>query len=118
MNKLKFVGILWGITLISLLIILTCIGKTYLRKIEPYERMEHTLANSAKTYVDNELDLVKGQTIIKLEELQEANYIKNLKVNNDKCTGYVVVDYQKNAKEYTGYITCQNYKTKGYKNNE
>ena len=42
--------------------------------------------------------------------------IKEFKVDNDNCEGYVVINYE-NEKEDTGYVKCSEYKTKGYEKN-
>ena len=113
MRKLKYVAFLWTIVLITLLVVLTFVGKKYLKTLEPYERLENKLASVTENYVKNELDLDKGKIIVKLNELQDTNYIDKLETKNDSCTGYVVVKY-KNDKEYKAYIKCKEYQTKGY----
>lgn len=113
MNKFKIISLIWGIILVGLLVILTLFGKVYLRKIEPYERLEINLVNAANNYVDSKLDLQKGTTIIKYSELKDANFIDKLEVKNDKCDGYVKVIKKKNVK-YQAYIKCNKYQTKGY----
>ncbi|MBR1414227.1 MAG: hypothetical protein IJ574_06170 [Bacilli bacterium] len=116
MNKMKVISILWGLFLLSMIFILTAASKKYLKKIEPYERLENVLVSTTKKYVEENLDLEKGKTIIKTEELFDKDYLKEFKVDNDNCEGYVVINYE-NEKEYNGYVKCSEYKTKGYEKN-
>ena len=116
MNKMRAISIIWGIFLLSMLLMLTAASKKYLKKIEPYERLENVLENTTQKYVEDKLELEKGTTVIKSEELMDEEYLTELKVNEDNCIGYVVVEYNSD-KEYKGYIKCNNYKTKNYDKN-
>lgn len=116
MNKMKVVSIIWGLFLLSMIFILTAASKKYLKKIEPYERLENVLVSTTKKYVEEKLDIEKGKTIIKTEELFDKEYLKEFKVNEDNCKGYVVIEYN-NEKEYNAFIKCNEYKTKDYDKN-
>ena len=48
------------------------------------------------------------------EELKDSGLIKDLKVNNDKCDGYVIVKKNQLVYEYKGFVKCKEYKTKNY----
>ena len=50
-------------------------------------------------------------------ELVELGYLDELKLEDDECSGYVIIRNEE-VKEYEAYITCQAYTTKDYGENK
>ncbi len=77
---------------------------------DSYIQVEKNLKIAAERYyrhMDNE-----NIELIVSEDLLAENYLteEKMTVNNDFCTGYVLVE--KNT--FVPYITCSNYETEGY----
>ncbi len=86
-------------------------------KYKDYHKLEDKFKVAAEKYGNTEFIYQEGVKSYKItsEELLATPYLDNLEIENDKCTGYVIVELN-GVYEYKAYIKCNNYKTKGYKN--
>ena len=73
-----------------------------------YRDVEVNLRDAAKKYV---LKTKDTSDLIISDELIRNNYLTNkqMRVEDDECSGYVLVD-----ENYAAFISCDNYETKGY----
>ena len=110
MKKTKILFAIWAIIVVIIIALLTALGFILDNRYEKYRTLEEKLETSAREYaMDNVLlNEEDGEYIVTSEELIEAGYLDNLEVDDNVCTGYVVV-YQ-----YEAYITCRQYTTKNY----
>lgn len=117
MEKMQRYSILWGITLLLIVVLLTIFGFVYKNKTTIYKELEEKIVESAKKYVDAKfLYPEKGDTIkITSEELLETEFLDVLEKNEEECKGYVEVYKDGTVYKYIGYVECPNYQTKGYK---
>ncbi len=115
MKKTNILFIIWGILVIIVIGLLTALGFMIKNQNKDYEKLEDKLLDSTKKYVDTNFLYPEGNDTLKVtsSELIEKNFLDELKVNNDKCTGYVKV-YNDGVYQYKVYIKCSNYTTKGY----
>ena len=117
MKKMQSMTIIWGMMIFMIVGTLTFIGFTYNKKLKIYGDFEIKLGKACKKYVaDHELyPKEKEELKVDIKTLKEEKLIDELKVNNNKCKGYVIV--KKNNLEYTYnvYIDCGKYKTEGFK---
>ena len=110
--KMKLVSLLWGFTLLAVIIILTCYGFYYKKQSKPYKDLESNLSLVGKTYyLNNNISL---DTKVFLNDLLDEKIIDSLNVEDDNCTGYLVASND-NGIEVKAYLKCNKYKTKNYK---
>lgn len=119
MDKLKKVSIVWGIVAILLFAFLTTMGLIYKNKSQKYKDAEEQLVKEVKSYTATDFKFPANgeEVIITLEELKKANIMKELKVENQTCDGYVALTFN-NVTEYKAYIRCDKYTTHGYDKNK
>jgi uncharacterized protein YpmB len=117
MDKLKKYSIVWGIIVVLIFTLLTIFGLTYKNKTKPYKNLENALVEAEKKYVDANFLYPQDGSELKTSanELIENNYLESLKKDDKECTGYVTVMQNGTVYEYKGFIKCDNYTTKGYK---
>jgi len=112
--------IIWSIVVVLIVIMLTILGFVLKNKTSKYTPVEEKLEEKAKQYVDK-LFLYpehKGERIkITSEEMIEEGILDELKIENDTCTGYVIVT-NNDVYKYNTYIKCTNYTTSGYDKNK
>lgn len=115
MDRLKKISILWGILAVLLFAFLTTMGFIYKNRTQKYKDLEEDLVKATKKYTATDFNFpVNGQNIvITLDELKDTGLIKELRVENKKCNGYVIVSFN-NVTDYKAYINCEKYKTHGY----
>ena len=113
---MKMISIIWGSTLVILLVGLIWLGIVYNKKISVYKDAITTMESATKTYVnDKSIYPASGKHLkIYIGELQDAGYIRDLNIE-DSCNGFVIVEYNKDVFEYKGYLSCDGYTSKGYK---
>jgi len=118
MKKNNMLLVIWGIIVVALVGLLTTLGFMLKGKDEKYEKIEKRLVKATSSYVDNKFLYPEGNEELKIltKDLIENEFLKveELKVNNDTCTGYVMLKKDM-VYEYKAYIKCKNYTTKGYK---
>ncbi len=79
--------------------------------------LEDKLKDASKKYVEkNKISINEGNNYtITVSKLQKLGYLQELKDNEIKCTGYTIVEKEKDKLIYKPYIRCgSNYKTKNY----
>lgn len=115
MNKLKVSWILWGMIMTAIVVLLFLFGLQLSKKNRPYKDKEDELVEITKIYVESSTWYpTQGERIkIKIDELIENGLIKEIKVEDDSCSGYVEV-VNNGIIEYKSYLKCQNYETHGY----
>ena len=115
MDKMRKMSILWGFIVIVLVAGLSFLGFTYKYKSKKYKDLENKLVEIAKKYTATDFNYPKGNNsvIVTYEELKEKKLINELKVNNNKCDGYVEITFD-GVTKYKAFIDCKNYKTHNY----
>lgn len=116
-DKLKKIGIIWGIIVVLIFGTLTFMGFTYKAKTKDYKELENKLVEAEKKYVDANFLYPEDKSELKTsaQELIDNNYLDSLKKDDSDCTGYVIVKQNNTVYEYKAYIKCDKYMTKGYK---
>lgn len=82
-----------------------------------YTDLENSIVISTKAYINDfyNNDLGLDTLNIKVSQLIDNGYIKEVKDENNKnCSGYVSVYKENNENIYKGYIKCKKYETNGY----
>ena len=115
MNSLKRAYIVWWIVAVLLFAFLTTIGFIYKNKTAKYKKEEKNIVEIVKKYTATDFNFpTSGEVkIVTLDELKEKGLIKEVKVNKNKCKGYIEVTFN-NVTEYKAYISCGDYKTHGF----
>jgi len=118
MKQLKIISIVWGLLLLAIFSVLTYFALQWKAKIYPYLLKEDEIVEKTKSYYESNHSYPnKGEeVIITFDELKEHNVLEELKVNDDSCTGYVIVK-NTGVIDYKGYIKCENYTSKDYEQN-
>lgn len=101
--------------MVAIVVLLFCFGVVLSRKNKPYKEKENELIEITKMYVESSTWYpTQGERIkITIEELIEKEMIKEVKVEEDSCVGYIEVK-NNGIIEYKTYLKCQNYETHGY----
>lgn len=108
---MKYISIIWGIILVSILTLLTIFGFKY-QEVSEYKKIEKEMLDVAKQYIKtNDIDTNNKEVIIKLRDLilfepELEDYII------DNCSGKVVLEKKFIFKKNRAFIQCDNYKTK------
>ena len=115
MNKLRVSWIIWGMVMVAIVVLLFVFGITLSRKNKPYKDKEAELVEITKMYVESSTWYpTQGKHInVTIDELIENGLIKDVKVDDDSCDGYIKV-INNGIIEYKAYIKCQKYETHGY----
>ena len=115
MNKMKKISIVWGFLAFFLIGSLWSIAIIYNKKVKKYKNLENKLVELTKKYTANSFDYPKNKKSIYItySDLKDEGLIKELKVKDKKCNGYVEVTNNK-VIEYKAYIDCNVYKTHGF----
>ena len=118
MKELKRISIIWGLLLLVIFSLLTFFALKWKVKNEPYFELEKTLVSKTKSYYEMEHSYpIKGNSvIISLDDLKNSDMIEELRVDDDVCDGYVIVE-NTGVIEYHAYIKCNNYTSKDYDKN-
>ena len=119
MNKMKKTTIICSTLVIMLFVSLLAIGLIYKNKSKKYKDLEKELVEVTKTYTASDFNfpLNTEEIVITYEELKNAGLIKELKVEGQKCDGYVIMTFN-NVTEYKGYVKCDKYKTHDFDSNK
>lgn len=112
LKKMRFISIIWGTVLFLIVIALTTIGIIYKNQTKDFKTFEKEIIKKSEDYLKEKAITEEKVT---LEKLKEENIIETLKINEKECTGYITITKKKETFEYTPYIKCGSYKTKGYK---
>ena len=115
MNNLKKAYTIWFIIAVMIFAGLTTLGFVYKSKSAKYKKEEEKIVEIAKKYTATNFNFPKSgeSKIIKIKELQDKGLLKEVKVKNNKCKGYVEVTFN-NVTEYKTYLDCGDYKTHGF----
>lgn len=116
MNKIKKMYTVWGIIVVIIFVLLTAFGFMFKSKSNVYKELENKLVDAEKKYVDAKFLYPENDDILKVtsEILISNGYMDALEVNGETCEGYALISKKGVAFEYKGYVSCKNYKTKGY----
>ncbi len=115
LRKMHTLSIIWGALLILIVMGLTVFGFYYKHVTKVYRDFEIELANKTKEYLLNQSYVYEDTARYSMDELIQNHVIENNKVNDKDCNGYVEVEYLDGHHEYTTYLKCGMYKTRGYK---
>lgn len=115
MKKTKVLFALWAILVIIIMVLLTVMGFVLKNRSEKYGELESKLLDSATEFaLDRVLfDSDDAEFIVTSEELIKLGYLDSLEMEEDSCSGYVVIK-NNGAYQYESYITCDNYTTHNY----
>ena len=116
MKKTNILFIIWGLIVITVVILLTVLGFMIKNVKSNYKKTESTLRLSAEKYTATNFEYPQEGHEVKItkKEIMDAGYLeKDLKVNEDVCDGYVIVKTNQ-VVEYEAFIKCGKYTTKGY----
>ena len=115
MKKTKILFAIWAVIVVIIIALLTVMGFILDNRYEKYQALEEKLETSAREYAEDNILLSEegGEYIVTSLELIEAGYLDNLEVDDNVCTGYVVVQND-GAYQYEAYISCKQYTTKNY----
>lgn len=116
MNKMKRIYGVWGVIVIGIFVLLTTFGFMYKNKSKDYKALEQKLVTAEKKYVDAKFLYPTDNQELKVtaETLKENGYLDSLEINGENCDGYATIKKKNAVFEYNGYISCKNYKSKGY----
>ena len=117
MKKTKLLFIIWAIIVLIIIVLLTALGFILESRYEKYKELEDKLVSSATEYAHSEILLEEGEFIVTTEELIELGYLDSLEVEDDTCSGYVVITND-GTYEYDSYITCKGYTTRNFEENK
>ena len=117
MKQLKRISIIWGLLVFMIFSVLTFFALQWKSTKQPYFNLENNLVEATKKYYEAEHSYPnQGEKIkITFEELKEKNLLTELKINEEECNGYTLVE-NNGVIEYKGYIKCSDYTTKNYEN--
>lgn len=113
---MKKMIIIWVIMALTLVGTLTYIGFKFEEQVKDYQILENDIIESAQIYIEiNDIKLDYGESIkVKTSKLIEEKCLKSTEVDEDECTGYVVIKKNLKELEYNAYIKCDNYTTIDY----
>lgn len=118
MKKTKVLFIIWGILVVIIVGLLTTMGFILQHKNEKYYELEEKLIESATEYITDKIILEeKEMLILDTEQLIEEGYLDALEVENDTCSGYIIIE-NNSSYEYSPFITCSHYTTLDYAKNK
>lgn len=110
---MKKIIIVWTIILIIIISGLTFFGLK-IKKNVINELMEKELVTQSKNYLEHNTNLypsLNNYIKIQVGELIEKGYNPKLEKG---CTGYIIVKNETSGYEYSSYLKCPDYTTKGY----
>ena len=115
MKKTKILFAIWAVIVVIIIALLTVMGFILDNRYEKYRNLDEKLEISAKKYAEDNvlLDEDDGEYIVTSLELIKAGYLDNLEIDDNVCTGYVVIQND-GAYQYEAYISCKQYTTKNY----
>ena len=114
MKKTKILFAIWAIIVLIIIGLLTALGFILKNRYEKYHDLEEKLIQVANEYAYDHLFLEEGeQKYVDAQELVDAKYLDTLEVDDDVCTGYVVID-RENVYLIEAYISCDDYTTDSY----
>lgn len=116
MEKMQKTYYIWGIIVVLIFALLTVFGFVYKNKTNVYKELENKLVEAQKKYIDNKFLYPEDdkEFKVKAETLIENGFLDNLNIENDECSGYASIKKNGMVYEYFGYVSCKNYKTRGF----
>lgn len=107
---------LWMFLAICLFGSLFFIGISLNNEYKPYRELEADMQESASVYIlMKEIKVKPGDRLkITSKDLIDSKSIDSMSVNDDECTGYVIVKKSIDDNEYDTFIKCENYTTVDY----
>lgn len=113
MKKMYYI---WGIVVLLIFVFLTLFGFMYKDKSNVYKELELKIVEAEKKYIDSRFLYPTDEKEFKVnvKTLIDNGFLDNIDINNDTCEGYASIKKNGAVYEYYGYISCKNYKTKGY----
>lgn len=116
MNKMKKMYVIWGVVVVIIFGLLTAFGFLYKNKSEAYKILEEKLVTAEKKYADAKFLYPQNSELVKVsaQEMIEYGALDSLEYDGTTCDGYATIQKKGTVFEYKGYVSCENYKTKGY----
>ena len=113
MKKTKILFAIWAVIVVIIIALLTVMGFILDNRYEKYQALEEKLETSAREYAEDNILLSEedGEYIVTSLELIEAGYLDNLEVDDNVCTGYVIVQ-NNGVYQNESYNTCLQYTQK------
>lgn len=118
MNKMKKMYTIWGMIVVLVFVLLTVFGFLYKNKSNVYKTLEEKLVAAEKKYADAKFLYPQGSEVVKVtaKEMIEYGALDSLEQDGKICDGYATIQKNGTVYEFKGYVSCENYKTKGYEN--
>jgi hypothetical protein len=105
----------WIFIMIMLVGGLTFIGFYQASRYGAYRDLERRLENAARSYLGQFPDRHPNTSkVITSNYLMNEDFLDNLKIEDNQCTGYVIVTRRGRFYNYGAYIKCDNYTTRGF----
>jgi len=80
-----------------------------------YIDLEFKLETAAREYINSKGIDINGEITINYNTLKTNNFVDELKdIDGNHCNGYVKINNVDNVNHYTGYISCNDYRTPNY----
>ncbi len=116
MGKMKKMYFVWGIVVVVIFSLLTAFGFLYKNKTNVYKNLEEKLVAAEKKYADAKfLYPQNGETVkVTAQEMIEYGAMDSFEVEEDACEGYATIQKNGTVYDFKGYVSCNNYTTKGY----
>ena len=110
MKKLTIISVIFILFLTGCLLY---IGLNIKSEIKPYKSYENDLIEAAKTYVlTNKIVLDVGNKYdLTIDKMLEDKMITNNKVNDDECSGKVIIEKSMKGYNYKAQIKCGKYES-------
>lgn len=118
MNKMKKMYTVWGVIVVLVFVLLTVFGFLYKNKSGEYKTLEEKLVTAEKKYADAKFLYPQNNETVKVtaKEMMEYGALDALEHDGETCDGYATIQKKGTVYEFKGYVSCRNYKTKGYEN--
>lgn len=116
MNKMKKMYTIWVIIVVLIFVLLTVFGFLYKNKSNVYKTLEEKLVTAEKKYADAKFLYPQGSEVVKVtaKEMIEYGVLDSLEHDGKSCDGYATIQKNGTVYAFKGYVSCENYKTKGY----
>ena len=106
----------WIFLIVTLMLALLVIGYNISNENKEYKAKEQDLIEQASSYLTkNDITLTTGESLkLDHQRLIDSGLIKDMKVKDEDCEGYVKITKNNGNYDYKAYIKCKNYTTEGY----
>lgn len=113
---MKKLYIVWVFIIVLLLSTVTFFGFRIVNKNKEYKSKEQEMESIVAKYLGQYIEEYPstGSKKIIIDDIINKGYNIDMSVENENCTGYVLVKKVSIAYEYDAFMKCDNYITDGY----